>query len=93
VTELAALQARLLENLTRYVQRGGLLLYSVCTQTREETEGVVRPFLAAHPEFQLAPCPVAAYAPLFDEQGFFRVSPHRHQMDGFFAALLRQGVP
>lgn len=93
VTELAALQARLLENLARYVRGGGLLLYSVCTQTREETEGVVRPFLSAHPEFQLAPCPVAAYAPLFDEQGFFRVSPHRHQMDGFFAALLRQGVP
>jgi 16S rRNA (cytosine967-C5)-methyltransferase len=93
VSELASLQARLLENLALHVRAGGFLVYSVCTQTREETEGVVRPFLASHPQFRLAPCPVAAYQPLFDDQGFFRVSPHRHQMDGFFAALLRKGIP
>lgn len=90
IPELAALQARLLESLARHVAPGGVLVYSVCTFTPEETEGVVVPFLAAHPDFRLddrRPWPE-----LFDGRGFFRTLPHRHGMDSFFAArLVRSG--
>ncbi len=69
---------------------GGRLIYSLCTFTREETDGVVQRFLATHPEFaqvDLRSQVPAAWRELFDEQGALRTWPHRHGgMDAFFAA-------
>jgi 16S rRNA (cytosine967-C5)-methyltransferase len=52
VTELAAIQARLLENVAGALKSAGRLVYSVCTLTRAETTAVADAFTAAHPEFQ-----------------------------------------
>jgi 16S rRNA (cytosine967-C5)-methyltransferase len=91
IGELAALQARLLENVGAHVRPGGILVYSVCTMTPEETDGVVTPFLDRHSGWEIVDTVPAGWQSLFDERGFFRVSPHRHHMDGFFAARLRKG--
>jgi 16S rRNA (cytosine967-C5)-methyltransferase len=57
VTELAAVQARLLDSVAPALKAGGRLIYSVCTLTRAETTAVAGAFTAAHPEFE--PVPVA----------------------------------
>ncbi len=82
-------QLAILGQAAALLRSGGRLVYSLCTFTPEETDGVVQRFLAAHPEFAQVDlrCRVpSAWRELFDEQGALRTWPHRHGgMDAFFA--------
>jgi 16S rRNA (cytosine967-C5)-methyltransferase len=92
VPRLAALQRAILDRVEPLVGAGGVLVYAVCTLTREENEDVVRDFLDRHPRFGVEPGAEAApHVPraVFDEQGFLRTLPSAHGLDGFFAARLR----
>jgi 16S rRNA (cytosine967-C5)-methyltransferase len=55
IEQLAGLQARLLDAAAAWVAPGGLLVYSVCTLTPEETSAQRSAFLAAHPGMRLDP--------------------------------------
>ncbi len=92
VAELVRGQKAILENLAGHLKEGGVLLYATCSTTREENEAVIDDFLSRHADFALEDLRLLfpAYAELFTEQGCFRGWPHRHGMDGFFAARLRK---
>ncbi len=86
-------QKKLLDTCSKYVQPGGLLVYSTCTLLPEENQNQVREFLNAHPEFSLEtdvswlPESLREYA----EDGMIQLLPHRHEgMDGFFIARMRR---
>jgi 16S rRNA (cytosine967-C5)-methyltransferase len=57
VARLAEIQLQLLSAASAGVRRGGTLVYSVCTLTLKETQGVVKSFLEHHPDFHLDPFP------------------------------------
>ena len=92
VGKLAGLQRAILHGVAPCVRPGGILVYATCTTEPEENEGTVEAFLARHPEFRLEdagphlPGPAAALA----AKGYLRTWPHRHGVDGFFAARLRR---
>jgi len=91
---LAATQRQLLDGAAPHLAPGGVLIYSVCTFLPEETTGVVRAFLSAHPEFRLQNArevlPPSCHA-LVDSSGHVATWPHRHSCDGFFAVrMIRQ---
>jgi 16S rRNA (cytosine967-C5)-methyltransferase len=95
VDRLAALQARLLTQVSLAVKPGGLLVYSVCTLTPEECDEQVDRFLSSHRDFRLERPPAgwtlpAAEADCLDELGRLRTLPHRTGTDGFFAVRLRK---
>jgi len=94
IPRMAELQKRILENVVPLVRPGGILLYSLCTFTPEETDEVVEDFLSLHPDFMREDLRIDApshWGPLFDERGALRTSPHRHGgMDVFFAARFRR---
>ena len=69
VTELAAVQARLLENVASALKPGGRLVYSVCTLTRAETTAVANAFTAAHPELTPIPAFVSQPSALLPQNG------------------------
>lgn len=89
----AALQLRLLHATAARVRPGGVLVYATCTLTREENESVIERFLAAESSFRVEdprldlPDPARA---LVGPDYFLRTFPHRHGLDGFFAARLRR---
>jgi len=89
LAELAARQAVLLEETARVVRPGGLLLYATCSLEPEENERQVDAFLERHPEFRREP-PDAFPAALLSARGDLTIVPHRHGMDGAFAARLRR---
>ena len=64
VARLAALQRDLLEGAAALVRSGGTLVYSVCTLTLEETEGVDRWMASAHPDLVPLPPPEQPWEPL-----------------------------
>jgi 16S rRNA (cytosine967-C5)-methyltransferase len=86
IPRLAALQGEILAGVAPLVRPGGVLVYAVCTLTREETDDVVAQFSAAHPRFVVDPL---APGPTVTATGLLRTLPHRHGLDGFFAARLR----
>jgi 16S rRNA (cytosine967-C5)-methyltransferase len=92
ITELAVRQKAILGNSAALLKDGGTLLYATCSTTREENEEVVADFLSKHPEFMLEDLrgDFPGFLELFTESGCYRSWPHRHGMDGFFAARLRK---
>ncbi len=93
VSELAALQARILNSAARLVKPGGRLVYATCSVLEEENEDVAQAFTQTHRDF--VPVPVGE---LLDRAGiqpheslvsnhFLRLWPHLHGSDGFFAAV------
>ena len=89
--KLPQVQAAILENVSRYVKPGGVLVYSTCTVLKRENENVANAFLARHPEFRLE---VFALPAGLDAQtdGMLTLYPHLHEADGFFICKLRKNV-
>lgn len=87
--ELVALQRQLLQTAVRALRRGGVLVYSVCTVTESEGPGQLRWLLSSFDDLEID-APPATIAPELFEDGAMRTWPHRHGMDGFFAARLRR---
>jgi 16S rRNA (cytosine967-C5)-methyltransferase len=81
-----AAQRDLLETALRHLKPGGRLVYATCTLRREENEEVALALERSHPALAREP-PDLPRELLRD--GFLRTLPHRHDMDGFFAACWR----
>lgn len=102
-TSLANRQQRLLESALQAVKPGGQVVYSTCTLTPEENEGVLDGLLKQYPssfsvidlsERLQAPALLEADGLRFDPQvaGAARLWPHRYGTSGFFAALLTKSA-
>jgi len=85
---LTALQTRLMDNAASLVLPGGVLVYSTCTTEPEENRLMVRAFLDRHPEFALEDARTLISSGLVNDEGFVETFPHKHGMDGSFAARL-----
>ena len=85
--KLPKIQSDILENISKYVKMGGVLLYSTCTVFPKENCGVVSSFLQNHPEFVAEDFCVGE---LCSEGGMLSLSPDLHKTDGFFIAKLRR---
>lgn len=94
LSEITAIQERILDSARRLVKKGGKLLYITCSLFGEENEFQVKQFLTKYPEFTLAsPSEIwdnDACKELSGSSQFLRLSPHRAGTDGFFAAILHK---
>lgn len=88
ITDLVELQKEILTDAAELVRSGGRLIYSTCTIDPEENEKVVEWFLEHHQGFRLEPARGYVHASFCDNRGYVRTFPHRHNMDGGFAARL-----
>ncbi len=84
---LPAVSAEILENASRYVKLGGILVYSTCTLFPEENQDNVLSFLERHPEFELVPFSVGTFE---CKTGYFTFLPDEYSTDGFFIAKLKR---
>ncbi|GAB4142687.1 MAG: 16S rRNA (cytosine(967)-C(5))-methyltransferase [Cyanobacteria bacterium J069] len=93
VQELAQLQGELLRHVATWVKPGGTLVYATCTLHPDENERVVQHFLAEQPpaalQWHIEPLPGDHPAAQFQlPEGWLRILPHRHDLDGFFMVRL-----
>ncbi|MDM9583492.1 16S rRNA (cytosine(967)-C(5))-methyltransferase [Nostoc sp. GT001] len=92
VRELAVLQRELLTHTSTFVKAGGVLVYATCTLHPAENEEVISAFLADSPQWQIE-SPSGVELPDSTDsapQGWFKLWPHRQDMDGFFMVRLRK---
>lgn len=86
---LPQLQMAILQNQSRYVKPGGVLMYSTCTVLPRENADVVNAFLAANPAYTLEPLELP---PIFEPNttGMLTLIPGEYDTDGFFICRLRR---
>ncbi|MEL7646959.1 MAG: 16S rRNA (cytosine(967)-C(5))-methyltransferase RsmB [Sedimentibacter sp.] len=87
--DIVKIQYRILENASRYLKKGGHLVYSTCTTNREENLDLVKRFIQENRGFELED-----FSDLVHEgfesakSGYMEIYPHVHGMDGFFIAKI-----
>lgn len=86
---LPEVQSRILDNVSRYVKPGGVLLYSTCTLLERENEHIVDAFLEKHKDFTAEQFQLPEPIGIVPE-GRLTLWPHRNDTDGFFFARLRR---
>lgn len=92
LTELTAKQSAILASAARLVKPGGRLVYATCSLLDEENEAIVGSFIQGNEDFTLVPMKevLAEQKIELDMGDYLKLSPHRHQTDGFFAAVLER---
>ncbi|MEY8530744.1 16S rRNA (cytosine(967)-C(5))-methyltransferase [Lactobacillus taiwanensis] len=86
IKNLAKIQLAILENISGLLRTSGELVYSTCTISYEEDEGVIKQFLKLHPDFELVPVQVGK----LPKQQMVRIFPSEDGSDGFFIAKLKK---
>ncbi len=92
-------QTEILLRAATYLKPGGRLAYVTCSLLCEENEDRVTEFLGRHPDFSAEPpeetlqkAGLASLAGAASSHGpGLRLSPARHDVDGFYIAVLRRG--
>lgn len=79
ITRLAEIQLNILTNASKYLKKGGTLVYSTCTISKLENEDNIRKFLDTNKDFSLIPQ---------KEGDFIKLTPSEHNTDGFFIAKI-----
>jgi 16S rRNA (cytosine967-C5)-methyltransferase len=83
-------QSAILQNAAAAVRPGGRLVYGTCSLSPRENENVVGNFLQQNPDFSTCRPSSSIPSRFIDSSGYFRTFPHLHNMDGFFAAILKR---
>lgn len=86
IKHLSKIQSDILNSVASLLKVNGELVYSTCTISKEEDEGVVNKFLKDHPDFTLEPIKVGN----LPEQEMVRIFPDEYDSDGFFIAKLKK---
>lgn len=91
--ELNNIQYRILSSSSKYVKRGGYILYSTCTIGREENINIVDKFLNENKEFKISdirpflPEKLTSYV---DDRGCIQLLPNINNTDGFFICKMQR---
>jgi 16S rRNA (cytosine967-C5)-methyltransferase len=93
IHQFARKQEEMLDAACGLVEIGGRLVYSVCSLEPEEGPERIAAFLGRRPEWipiDARQCLPETAHPLVNGEGFLDTLPHRHDVDGFFAAVLER---
>jgi 16S rRNA (cytosine967-C5)-methyltransferase len=89
-------QREVLEQGAGLVRPGGRLIYITCSILAQENSAQVEAFLARNRTFAIAPYTeqwagaIGSDAPVSRAGKFLLLTPHSHQTDGFFVAVLKR---
>lgn len=89
LSELVEKQATILQDASRFLRKGGRIVYATCSILPAENEEQVQRFLAANADFALVD-PGRPEAARLAHGGMVRLTPASHGTDGFFAAVLER---
>ncbi|MGB4359134.1 MAG: RsmB/NOP family class I SAM-dependent RNA methyltransferase [Rhodoferax sp.] len=98
VDEMTVKQTAILQSAARLLKPGGRLVYATCSVLPQENEAIALAFSEANPDFVPLDVGEVLVGLKVDhaenlcsggdnQQRFLRLWPHRHQTDGFFAAV------
>ncbi|HEY8888889.1 MAG TPA: 16S rRNA (cytosine(967)-C(5))-methyltransferase RsmB [Clostridium sp.] len=81
-------QRQIMVNASKYLKKGGVLVYSTCTLNKEENEGNIDWFIEEHSEFKVEPLFYGKFDNInYSDKGYVTIFPNEY-MDGFFIAKI-----
>jgi len=81
-------QRLIMENASKYIKKGGVIVYSTCTLNKEENESNIDWFIELHPEFKIEPMFYGEHDNIrYNDKGYVTIFPNEY-MDGFFIAKI-----
>ncbi len=92
IGELFELQRELLEQAATWVKPKGILVYATCTLNILENEKVIQSFLEQHSNWSIQSPTDGITKSWATPEGWIKVYPHRHDMDGFFMVRLERDL-
>ena len=75
IAEISQLQSKILETCSKYLKKGGYLVYSTCSILKQENENIINNFVKNNNEFEIV------------KDGIFNIKPDKDN-DGFFICKL-----
>jgi len=88
IRNLTQSQYLLLTKAAEMVKPGGVVVYSTCSIEPEENFEIVKKFLVNNSNFNLESAKGKFPDEIIEENGCIQTLPHKHKMDGAFAAKL-----
>lgn len=103
IAELTEMQTKILNAAAALVRPGGVLVYATCSLLNQENGAIQQAFSASHPAFEVVDpvqqlsavgidLPADAVTRSADGLPGLQLLPHRHNTDGFFAAIWRKKI-
>jgi len=77
ISKLSEMQKKILNSGSKFLKPGGILIYSACTISREETYDIIKSFISENRDYFL-----------IEERQFL---PHIDDVEGFYIAKIRRG--
>ncbi|HHW56484.1 MAG TPA: 16S rRNA (cytosine(967)-C(5))-methyltransferase RsmB [Clostridia bacterium] len=93
IEKLIETQYKILQSSSKYVKKGGFLVYSTCTVGKEENQEVIMEFLKVNQNFELVDITneIPKGLPIETSScGYVQTTPLEHKIDGFFIAKLKR---
>jgi len=91
ISELNVKQLSILSSASKLLKVDGMLVYATCSILKEENESIVEKFLLDNPNFEVVAASTVLDNPdLVSSDGYLHLLPHKHNTDGFFAALMQR---
>ena len=91
ITRLSKVQLRILLNISKFLKKGGIIVYSTCSLEKEENESIIEKFLQKRKSFTIARCEKIEDRIKPDNKGIYRIFPDDFGTDGFSFAVLKSG--
>lgn len=94
VENISKIQLEILEVCSKYVKKGGKLLYSTCSILKEENEEIIEKFLKNNNEFKIISPDnnkLNEFRENIENQRYIKLYPN-NKNDGFFICLLEKNI-
>lgn len=71
IKEITDIQQKILENCSKYLKKGAVLVYSTCSILKDENEDIIYDFLSKNKNFQIVENSIINITPDEEKDGFF----------------------
>ena len=90
IEHLTRIQTKMIDKAATFVKPGGVLVYSTCSNIRQENDEIVEEFLLRNDEFVVESGSEFFPEEIVSTRGFVKTYPLIEKLDGAFAARLRR---
>ena len=90
IKKFSNIQLLIINNCSRYLKKGGVLVYATCSIEPEENLMVIEQFLNLNSDFVIDEIPKVIPSPWIKDKVVLNILPHSHGIDGVFAMRIKK---
>tara|TARA_S200000501_G_scaffold183259_1_gene172615 strand:+ start:1221 stop:2528 length:1308 start_codon:yes stop_codon:yes gene_type:complete len=90
IEKFTLLQKKIINNVSRFLKKGGVIVYATCSLEDQENWNVVRSFLKFNPDFKLESVERKIPEQWLNSNKCLETFPPRDNVDGMFAAKIKK---